>query len=233
MKDFVSKLTFGFLMAQLVPGLITVYSLTFIYATYSGDALGTVVDAARAAVDLWSASVVRQLVFLALSVGAGMAIHGLHWAVLGHLESHYDRKVSETFWHDKRMIWQILLGPAKILREIFEFVFFANDVGRVAIEENVAEIDKDKMDAFQFIQDFYLHFAQFYAHTSYALVGAFVAVGVSGFVLRLSWGYFMLLLSIWIASGFFFIIGRIQLTSLFNAENSLKRIPDHVSRPSP
>jgi hypothetical protein len=178
MKDFVSKLTFGFLMAQLVPGLITVYSLTFIYATYSGDALGTVVDAARAAVDLWSASVVRQLVFLALSVGAGMAIHGLHWAVLGHLESHYDRKVSETFWHDKRMIWQILLGPAKILREIFEFVFFANDVGRVAIEENVAEIDKDKMDAFQFIQDFYLHRWRF-RFCSQALVGLLYAAVVN------------------------------------------------------
>ncbi len=35
MKDFFSKATFGFLMAQFVPGAIVVYSLTFLVVAFT------------------------------------------------------------------------------------------------------------------------------------------------------------------------------------------------------
>jgi len=242
MKDIVSKLTFGFLMAQFVPGAIVVYSISFAYVTFTGSVPQAISVAASQALDVWMSPLRQVFIFVALATGAGMAIHGLHWAVLGFLESHYAEEtenegrrlkpVAETFWHDKMLILQILLGPIKIVLEVLALLFLGRNIRQIAIEENVWEIDKSKMEAFQFLEEFYLHFAQFYAHTSYALVGLFLSVTVSTLLspgLAFGAGCVVALTAIWVVSGFFFIISRIQLASLFKAERAMCRASERAS----
>ena len=108
----------------------------------------------------------------ALSIGAGMLIHGLHI-------------------RDTRM------------------------------EENVPNIHKDLMPQFQWVQEFYLYSAQFFAHVSYALLIALFALlhftvlhGVTG-------RRIMLIAIVYGLIGVMFTLGRIQFASMFNAESDL------------
>jgi hypothetical protein len=77
------------------------------------------------------------------------------------------------------------------------------------------------MEAFNFVQDFYLHFAQFYAHTGYALLISFISLSILkiGIDLPIISGIWLMILYFLI--GLFFVIGRIQLTTLFIAERAL------------
>ena len=176
-----------------------------------------------------------MLIFLALSLGAGMAIHGLHWAVLGFLEYHYaekdDGKISklkpvfETFWHNWPPIIQIIVCPIKIVIEIFHFLFTPKTLSEIAIDENIPEISNEKIDAFKWLQEFYLYFLQFYAHTAYALVVS-LALMIGSIIfshgLEFSVQCIFSALAVWLLCGFFFFISRIQIASLFKAENKLK-----------
>ena len=94
MKDFVSKLTFGFLMAQLFPGSLLVFAATFMWISLFGESQNSIPVIAQQASSYWTSPLGVALVLVA--VGAGMAIHGLHWAVLGFL--------GEGFT-DERGIW--------------------------------------------------------------------------------------------------------------------------------
>ena len=233
MKDLISKVTFGFLMAQLVPGAVAVFSLSFLWVTFTGAAPTAIVTAAQQVATVWTSSATGVIVFLAFSTGMGMAIHGLHWAVLGFLEEYYKdqetgklRRVCDTFWHDKPVGIQILLSPVKIWIEIGLLFWKGRRLCDIAVEENVCFIDKDNIDAFKWLEDFYLHFAQFYLHTSYAISFLCVSLFISVLFGRgLEWSGISLgiLVGTWLASGFFFVIGRIQFATLFRAENSIRR----------
>lgn len=223
MQDFISKVTFGFVMAQFVPGVIVVLSLSFLYATIFGNHLG-VREVIYTSMDIWVESTSRLLVFSAFSIAAGMAIHGLHWAVLGFLENHRKKSIANSFWHDKIIFCQIFLGPIKIVCEILWMLFCGKSIKELAIQENVGILDHTKIEGFKFLQDFYLHFAQFYAHTSYAmvvLISVPIAVMCSP-TLSFSWPFLgFLFLAFWVGCGFFFTISRIQFQALWLAEESL------------
>lgn len=235
MKGIISKVTFGFLMAQIVPGSIAVNYLAFLYLGILSNQQDSFSTIATKLCNLWDGSLITQLALVGLCTGFGMLIHRVHWAVLGFLETHYAIKgekgtiealqpVYTTYWHnDNRFIFQILLGPIKIVVEIFQLLFFAKDIRSVVPEESVHEIDKDKMEAFNFAQDFYLYFAQFYAHTSYALVVGLFSMVINAFILGFSFRCCFLIVNIYILSGLFFLISRIQLGSLFKTEISMKK----------
>jgi len=154
-----------------------------------------------------------------------LLIHGIQWATLGYLESKH-QSVLKLRWHNNvRLINQVLIGPIMIIWEILRLVFGAKTIKEVGIKENVTKIDDQKMAAFHFLQDFYLHFAQFYSHTSYALVICFISVLV--FIIHAGFTYprLAILIAIYLLCGLFYIIGRIQFQSLFKGESEL------VSRP--
>lgn len=274
MKDFFSKLTFGFFMAQFVPGVTVVLSLTFLYyAINSGPLLAElkIVDPtsvitlqylATESVNVWRSTTVSLVVFFAFSIGAGMAVHGLHWAVLGFLENkflHLEEKdvcrslvgsflktlllkaesqpnqelpprdkpvpVAWSFWHGYPVLVQIALGPIKLALEVILFVTLplqGKTLREIAIEEGAPFADSNRMEAYQFVQDFYLHFMQFYAHMSYALAVAIVALAVFILQLGVSMHRIGLIVAIYLLCGFFFVIGRIQMATLFKAEGNFR-----------
>ena len=224
-KDIFSKVTFGFLMAQLVPGMIVILSLSVAYVAQWKGFNQSLLDALGEISTLWFSTGLRQMAFGVFSTGAGMLIHGIQWATLGYLESKH-QSVLKLRWHNNvRLINQVLIGPIMIIWEILRLVFGAKTIKEVGIKENVTKIDDQKMAAFHFLQDFYLHFAQFYSHTSYALVICFISVLV--FIIHAGFTYprLAILIAIYLLCGLFYIIGRIQFQSLFKGESEL------VSRP--
>lgn len=229
MKDMISKVTFGFFMAQFFPGAIATSSIILVYYTVSTELPNAIIDALLSTIDVCTATFTQKMGFLGLCTGVGMLIHGRHWSVLGFLESaHLEDGKEEypkvkTLWNDKRIIHQIFLAPVKLIWEVLKFLFRGRQISVIAIEENVPYVPDEKMSAFQYLQDFYLHFAQFYCHTSYALLLTTVSVVVfclvKGFTISLT----LLFLCSYILTGLLFVIGRIQFTTLFMAE--MKLIP--------
>jgi len=229
MQDFISRLAFGFVMAQFVPGLLSVVSVSFLYISL-GEVKPSISEQLSSTISCWTASGPLQVAFALLSVAAGMLIHGIHWAVLGFLEHQYRQPkndgfepgpVAKSFWHDRRICVQILAGPLKVTIEILWLLICGRNPRDIAIAENIPRIKGDKIEGLKMLHDFYLHFAQFYAHTSYALVAILVSLATYFAATRLSWLRIGILVLVYLLSGLFFVIGRIQLGGLFKAENEL------------
>jgi hypothetical protein len=113
MKDFLPNFTFGFLMAQLFPGAVTVLCLTCPYVAWTSnawDALGSakvllvvfhpslaliaaqapaagmfprLIDLFSKVGDTWFGTTRNSVVFLFFAAATGMFLHGLDWLVLG------------------------------------------------------------------------------------------------------------------------------------------------------
>ena len=225
MRDLISKVTFGFLMAQLFPGALLAFALTFLYFSVLPSRYGSVYQAVNTVMATWeTGSLGRILVLLGVCTGLGMFIHGLHWAVVGRLESRYG-SVFDSYWHDLAIWKQVLLGPVKMIREVGDLLFREGDIRSAGVRENVPRVPADRFAHFQFLQDFYLHSAQFFLHTSYAMLaccGGIIAFSVMGGLTLRRAGIVLLL---YVATGLFFVLGRVQLHSLFRAEDELAQHP--------
>lgn len=227
MKDFVNKLTFSFLMAQLFPGAVAVFAVGFTYTTWKAPYRGSALATAQSVLEAWAkATVPQQILMIALFIATGMFIHGLHWATLGAQES--KRSVYEDTFHQNTLLWlQVLGGPFRLLRECAHLFFTKRDLREVRMDENVTRIDKDHMEQFDFVEEFYLASGQFFMHVSYAL--AVMTLSVLSFILAYGahWQRVMLLLLAYLFTGVFFLLGRIQLCSLFRAEEELAKKNHH------
>jgi len=109
----------------------------------------------------------------------------------------------------------------KLVIEICWFLWSGKELRKIAIEENSPAVEGEKWESFQFLQEFYLYFAQFYAHMSYALAVSILCLGLSLAALDPTSGGLSLLVVLYLTAGFFFTIGRIQLAGLFKAEGKL------------
>ena len=227
MKDLFDKFAFGFIMAQLVPGTVIVLSATLFAVDAQEISPLSRTEVAKSVLQIWTSTPSLQVVLVVLSVAAGMTIHGMHWSILGYYEScDRDGGVFSKWWH--RKLWTIVLigfGPLLAIWELLSFLVFGRDTAEVALDENAPKIPNDRIAAFTFVEDFYLHFAQFYAHTSYALVFAcccvvYFCVTNSVFTSNLPF-----IGGLYLAAGTFYVFGRIQLASLFLAEQELAGIP--------
>jgi hypothetical protein len=239
MKEFLSKFTFGFLLAQLVPGAVAVLFVSMVVAAYawqSGEPSGAVL--LRSALEQWSFRHGYQVViFLVCSIGAGLLIHGLNWTVLAWLENGSDplangdeqptgtddgmplNPVSSSFWHEWRIIWQVLLGPVKMTYEAASLPFQACGISALVMDENVTKIRASDEPLFNFVQDFYLYFAQFYAHTAYALLLGLACLGWSLWVMGVAWAEaLVLMVALYLLTSVLFLLGRVQYTSMCGAE---------------
>lgn len=232
MKDLISKLTFGFLMAQFVPGCIAVIAISML-ADLTEASTGSFVKLIYATIDYWFTLKIKPILFILLSTAAGMTIHGLNWMIIGFLEAYYGRvnrtddglmPIRKIPWHDLPLWRQLLFGPCWMIYEIILMLRKSHNLRDILIEENVGEIPKDKMEAFQFLQDFYLHFAQFYLHTSYALILFLLPAFFFSVEARTAENYFFLI-SVYFLASYFFLVGRVQMSSLFKAEGKLKAGP--------
>lgn len=212
-------------MAQLFPGAVVLLSIsTCVFANQS--TAYTISLAAETALNFWTSSSANYLFAFMISMGLGMAIHGLNWSIIGFMETAYDPDdkdlgIYESFWHDKRIIYQIILAPIKMVIEIADFLWKGKAIKNMLLRENVGDIPKDKWDAFIFVQNFYLYFAQFYAHTAYALLITLSCIFWFSLFINGHWVHIATMAICYVLGGGSFIVSRIQYGSLFTAEYEL------------
>jgi hypothetical protein len=227
MKDFISKLTFGFLMAQLFPGAVVVFAIRCVAADkycQPGDTLWHTMS--QIGSSLSSDNIFTTVVLGLLAIGVGMCIHGLNWAVLAWLEHVAEmrgwRSIRGDLWWHRWPIWsQLLLSPVFMVVEVLWLLGGAKLMDLI-MEENVPGVGSDKMDHFNFLQDFYLHFGQFFAHMAYALLVTTICV-CTCLIGKWDKGRVELAILFYLSTSMLFLLGRIQLGSLFGAEASLVR----------
>jgi hypothetical protein len=222
MKDVASKLTFGFLMAQLFPGAVAVFAVSFAYFSYQGQLPGGALVASNLVLRTWNdAPIAHQLFLLGLCIGFGMLIHGINWAVLGALENGGKVSIFRSRWHKSPVAAQILLAPFRLVFELLQLLFIRGGIEPLSIEENVPRVDDKLMKQHEFLQDFYLYPAQFFAHTAYALLVLQAALFTFVFQYGFTWRRMTLAAIIYFGISAFFTLARCQLVSLFRGEKEL------------
>jgi len=221
MKDFISKVTFGFLMAQLVPGMVVIMAITCM-TKIGGLETGSCIETMLKTIDeRWFQSVFRTTAFLFLSCGIGMLIHALNWTVLAWIENESGQPVRETRHHVRPLWKQLATGPTAMITEVLS-VLRAPNLTSLAMDENVDSLGRDSEWQFQFLQDFYLYFGQFYAHTAYASLVPMVLCIANVFRSPCARNLMHLVLAYFVTS-ILFLFGRVQLSSLFRAEGELSQ----------
>ena len=236
MKDFISKVTFGFLMAQLLPGAVVVTAFTCMIGSSgleSGACLKQILDCIE---NHWFCSTFTILGFLFVSVAVGMLIHGLNWTVLGYIENRdgvdKPKAVRDTTFHQRPFLRQLVLAPFKMVHEIINVVFKTPNIEHLMMDENVSHLEAGLMQQFQFLEDFYLHFGQFYAHMAYAFLVTLVLAVICLFR-EGNRGFLVLAGIFYVLTAVCFLLGRIQLGSLFKASAlPIRRLPRLLATPS-
>lgn len=226
MKDVVSRIVSGFIMAQLFPGALLVFSLSILYFSLPPSNPASLYQVANSVVtSLESASVLRNLALFGFVTGAGMFIHGLHRAVVGAVVQRSGSPFRSGAYEGA--LWlQILIGPAVILREIFDLLFRTKGIRAASVSESIPPIEPALVAHVHRIQDLHLDLARFFLHTAYALIGTLGSL--AGFILvaGFTWRRLSLLLVLYLLTGVLFMLGRVQLDSLLTAEQELSGRPD-------
>lgn len=224
MKDVVSRLTFGFLMAQLFPGAVAVLAVTLAYFAYQRDLPDSVLAGIAEILKTWnSASVAQQLFLLGLCVGLGMLIHGVHWTVLGSIERDGKVSIFNVKWHAAPFALQVLFAPFRLVFEVIALLFVRGGIKTMGIDENVPRVHDKLMKQHEFLQEFYLYPAQFFAHTAYALLGVEMSLGVFLYSYGVTPRRIILAAIIYLGMSAFFTLARCQLVTLFRGEGELVR----------
>lgn len=235
MTRLISRITFGFIMAQLFPGAVAVFSLSAPWdAGKCGqlDSLSKILERVDA---IWFESSIRIVVFLFLAVGTGMVIHGIHWTVWARLENRGGgevKPVRDIWYHRCWLPIQLFYAPVIMVGELV-YLMFAPQTECLVMEENTPEVTQDFFPAYSFLQEFYLYFGQFYAHTAYAIL---VAIPCFTYVwFRTGWtpSRSLELCGLYIACSVFFLLGRVQLSTLFKAERRIAERSRFSSRSRP
>ncbi len=228
--DILPKFTFGFLMAQLFPGAVAILGITCpFHAARMQDHVVRVDDFLSNMCQSWFTSVGQTVTFLFLAVGTGMLIHGIHWMILARLED--QGAISEREYHQWCLPAQIVIAPLIMMFEGLYTAFWSRGIESLSMEENVPDIPENNMAQFNYLQEFYLHFMQFYAHTAYALLICIPSLAVTFHTLGYSINRWLIMAALYLVTGVFFITGRAQMVSLFRAEHALKRIAENQSEP--
>ena len=244
MKEIVSRFTFGFLMAQLVPGAVALAFITLVFTARDVGQGASLSRAVQLSAEGWLGAhccvpdgvtasagtaarpglgVAKIAAFLVLAIAVGMLIHGVNWMVLAWLENHQGSlcttRVRTSFWHRARLFVQLVLAPLKMVLEVL-WILKAPGIVLLAMDENAPEITtKDREGMFVFIQDFYLYFFQFYSHTAYALLCGIPCLALAHRSLHHSVQQALpSLVGLYLLTSLFFLIGRVQYTSMCMAE---------------
>lgn len=223
MKDLISKIAFGFLMAQLFPGAIVVFAFTCALVPNVGRLRPICENVLCKTQIFWFQSTFRVISFIFVATAIGMFIHGLNWAILARLENRDPKEpkpVRKIWYHQLLLLLQFFASPFIILGEIIYLIFTRSPIDQLTMNENVSELNPKYNEYFQFLQEFYLHFGQFYAHVAYAFWFSLLT-SVIYCVWKFSGCTLIIFFLLYIMTSVFFLLGRIQLSSLFKAERAL------------
>ena len=212
MKDFISKVTFGFFMAQLLPGAIVVFAINFVVKAVPNETTISLTTLLTNIGEGWFESPLGAVAFIFMAVAIGMIIHGLNWTVLAWLENKNSlskpEPVRKSFWHTIPLIFQVFISPLKMVIEILSLMTAPN-IDSLILDENIPNIKEKHMPQFLFLQEFYLHFGQFYAHTAYSFL-ATVVCSIIWCIDKFTWSSLGITIGLYFLTSVFFLLGRIK-----------------------
>ncbi|HUO85577.1 MAG TPA: hypothetical protein VM534_10735 [Thermoanaerobaculia bacterium] len=221
MKDAASRFIAAFLMAQLFPGALLVFSLCFLYFSLPPTVPASLYQGVNIVLSVWdTGSLVRTFAILLILMGAGMSLQGLHRAVLGAVERR-SGSLAEAWWHSGPIWLQILVGPVQIVAEIFSLLFSTRGLREAAANDHAAAIESSRFTHLDELRAASLPIAEFFLHTSYALIGSCTALVVFMITGGVSIRRLLLLALLYLLTGLFFVLGRIEVQTFESAEEDL------------
>ncbi len=210
-------------MAQLFPGFFLLNAIT-VCMSPAEDATGqSIAGIIIGHVNKLISNTGHTVLTVIFSIMLGMLIHGIHWAVLACLENQNSTPVRDRPWHRQRIFIQIIVMPVCMIWEL-RLLLKSRGIIQLAMEENVPHFDPKFMDNYSFLQDFYLNFGQFYSHMAYSLLFSlpFLLASFIGFTDR-PLPIIAFMIGIYLFIGLMITLGRVQLSTLFIAENEIKK----------
>ena len=208
-------------MAQLFPGATAVTSVSCAFVTFVNGPQSGLLRLFSMIGDMWFASLKGTVVFLFLSAAAGIFLHGIDWMTLGGLYDKYpEAGVRDFRFHKRPIAFQLLMAPLNMIYEL-GILISRKHLDSVTVGENAPYVDSGLLPTLKYLQDFYLHFAQFFIHMSYALLVSLIMFTLiirrMGFTTQRA----ALLVLIYFVLSAFFLMGRAQLHILFSSERVL------------
>lgn len=226
--NFWSRFVFGFLLAQVLPGILCLFFLFFISVggkiISTSKAMGFADYLAVHAQRLGQVPVWLGCFFVA-AVCLGIVLHWLNWLVIARLEQRVQTAnltgIEALPWHRRPFFVQVLVWPLDLIRE-FSILFLATpDLEKLIRREKITLIPPEKFAQLSWIEDFNLPFAQFLSNLHLAMIPALVSVFVvfnfAGFTARRC----IVLFLTYAAIGLVRVLSRQQLISLSRAEEEL------------
>jgi hypothetical protein len=232
MRDVFSKVTFGFLMAQLAPGGLSALALFMLVTAVQKPGDYAIRTLAEHCLTTAFSSPPAAFLSLTASLALGMLLHGLNWACIGFNETRFEHSFNSS-WHRRKIWLQVVLAPLQIFSECAAVLWQADSIPKIGNRENLSRIAPNRMAQFQFIQDFYLHFAQFFAHVSLAFLIAFSSMTALLFIMGTSAWRMAMIVATYLLAGLFFVLGRVQFYSLFRAELDLAELAENGKANTP
>jgi hypothetical protein len=220
MKEFLPTFTFGFLMAQLFPGATVVLSLSCGFVTFVNGVETGLLRLFAIVGDMWFGSLRNTIVFLFLSIASGVLLHGLDWMALGGMYKDHGGGPRTFPFHKWCIFDQIVTAPFNMIYELLVLVT-REGLDEATVGENAAKIDPTLIPNLNYLQEFYLHFAQFFIHMAYALWISLIVLMLWMYQVGFSMPRMILLLLIYGILSVFFLMGRAQLAILFEGERAL------------
>ncbi|GMV65420.1 MAG: hypothetical protein AMXMBFR75_12210 [Candidatus Hinthialibacteria bacterium] len=226
--NFWSRFVFGFILAQVIPGVLCTFFLFFI--SVGGKIISTSkVMGFTDYLAIYAERIARVPVWLgSFFVGAvcfGIVLHWFNWMVLARLEQQAESNkqggLENLPWHKRPPIIQVFLWPVDLLREWWILFFQTPNFESIIRRENLIRVPPEKFTQLSWIEDFYLPFAQFLCNLNIALIPVLVSVIVvfnfAGFTIRRG----LFLLMVYAMIGLTRVLARQQLISLVRAERDL------------
>jgi len=193
--NFFSQFFFGFLLAQVVPGLICTFFLFFLSVgskiIATSKPVGYSDYLALHAQNLAQFPSWMFCLFIA-STCLGVLLHWFNWMLVARLEQRSHSLgtpgLENLPWHRRSITVQILVWPMDILRELLLLFLGTPNFEKTVRLEKRARVAPERFPALARIEDFYLPFAQFLNNLSWSLIPAlfsiFLVFAYSGFTFR-------------------------------------------------
>ncbi len=181
--NFFNQFFFSFLLAQVVPGLISTFFLFFLSVGWmivtTSKPMGYTDYLA-----IHAQKLAEQPSWLfCLFIGAtclGVLIHWFNWMIVARLEQRSQSLgtpgLENLPWHRRSITVQILVWPFDWVRELLLLFLGTPNFEKTIRLEKRARVAPEKFPALARIEDFYLPFAQFLTDLSWALIPAFLSV---------------------------------------------------------
>jgi hypothetical protein len=228
--NFWSRFVFGFLLAQVLPGVMAAF---FTFSMLAGGSLVAyspdigVTDYLSVQVEKVGGNPGWMGFFLVGATCLGVVLYWFNWLLLARLEQQAEASdlsgLEHLPWHKRPPLIQILVWPADIACEVAILFLGTPSFDKMIRKERISRIPPEKWSQFSWIEDYYLPFALFLSNLQFAMLPVLGTISIvylySGFTFR----RVIVLLGTYFVIGLIRLLARQQLISLGRAEKDLLR----------